>query len=332
MKGWKDLKCPDVELLEISSFLDKLEKNQMIYSGMADGDRTDWLIEGVLAKGWNMVVSGASGCGKSVFVMDMCMHLLSGKTWLGFKVQRVKRVLVFQCENPSDVVLKRLSLSMRHVDLTKEEVTKGHIVTRKTQMYDIENHKDQESIIKIAKRFDPDLIIFDSLSKYHSSDEKDPTEMTWVMDCFDKLRSRLWSSLAIIIIHHDGHNGRERGATSIKSWPEVFIGINGKSGREQKIGFRKSRATVWPDGFKVKGINYTFARINGKASQEYPVAKILRKHFPKGCNKGQLKQLLIKKIDLPRRKAEDAIELAIDSGQVYETINPRNKREKLIKA
>jgi archaellum biogenesis ATPase FlaH len=304
----------------------------MIYPGMADGGRTEWLIEGVLAKGWNMVVSGASGSGKSVFVMDMCMHLLSGKTWLGFKVQRVKRVLVFQCENPSDIVIERLSLSMRHFDLTKEEVTKGHIITRKTQMYDIENLKDQESIIKIAKRFDPDLIIFDSLSKYHRSDEKDPTQMTWVTECFDTLRSRLWSSLAIIIIHHDGHNGRERGATSIKGWPEIYIGINGKAGKEQKIAFRKSRATVWPDGFKVKGINYTFTRINGKTSQEYPVAKILKKHSPKGCNKSQLHALLVKKIGLSRRKADDAIESAIVNGEVYETKNPQNKREKIIKA
>jgi hypothetical protein len=330
MKKWKELLCPDIDLMGITGFVKKLEKHKMIYSGMPDGDSTEWLIEGVLARGWNMMVSGAGGCGKSVFVMDMCMHLLSGEAWLGFKVQAVKNVLVFQCENPSDIILKRLQLCRRHVHLSKEDVTKGHVITRKDQRYDIINRNDREAIIKLGRKFDSEVIIFDSLSKYHSQDENDPTEMTTVMKIFDELRLHLKPEVAIIVIHHDGYSGHERGATSLRAWPEVLIGIKGKACKEQKIIFRKSRAGIWPSDFKVKGTNYTFVRITGKEAKDIPVLKALKKHFPKGCNKGELQKLLKDKLGLSRRDADDAIKLAITNGDIEEIRNPQNKKEKII--
>ena len=340
LKTWKDTKCPDPDLTGIQEFIRKLDKHDMVYSGMenSQNDNTNWLIKGVLGKGWNMIVSGSAGSGKSIFIMDMCMHLLSGKTWLGYPVTRIKKVLMLQSENPSDILLSRLQKTSHHCQLSKKEYTKGFIISRRDKRFTITREQDRKAIIKIAKKFKPDILIFDSLSKYHESDEKDPSEMTAVLDSFDKIRSELWPSLAIIVIHHDGHNGRERGATSIRAWPEILIGIKGRPGTPQNITFRKSRAIDWPENFQVKAVNYTFIRVSNKQTkgtkqlQDVPVNNYLRKHYAKGCTKTELRALLMKKAKLSRRKADEAIEFALAQAAISEVKDKKDSRKKIIKA
>jgi RecA-family ATPase len=126
----------------MEKFVKKLEKHGMVYSGMENGqnDNTNWLIKGVLAKGWNMMVCGSAGSGKSVFIMDMCMHLLSGKTWLGYPVTPIKRVLMLQSENPSDILLNRLRKTSHHCQLSEKEFTKRFIISRRDKRFNITTH------------------------------------------------------------------------------------------------------------------------------------------------------------------------------------------------
>jgi hypothetical protein len=239
---------------------------------------------------------------------------------------------MLQSENPSDILLNRLRNTAHHCQLSEKEYTKGFLISRRDKRFNITAQKDLSEIVKIAKEFEPDILIFDSLSKYHESDENVPAEMTAVMDSFDKIRSKLWPGLVIIVIHHDGHTGRERGATSIRAWPEILIGIKGKPGKSQSVTFRKSRASNWPENIKVKAFNYTFIRVGTKETQDVHVDKHLRKHHPKGCTKTELRSLLMEKAKLSRRKADEAIEFALALGTIFEEKDKKDSRRKIIKA
>jgi len=144
-RKWKDAGLPK------ESFLKKLQANGMIYAGKNTTGKITWLIDGIVGVGWNMVICGITGIGKSVFAIDIAMHLLSGKPWLGHSVRQVKRILMFQRENPTDVMLERMHTAGQNFGLYPREVTKRLIVTDKNQHhYDLESPEDQKRIVKLA--------------------------------------------------------------------------------------------------------------------------------------------------------------------------------------
>ena len=306
-------------------FLKLLRDTGMIYEDMKKVSGTKWLIEGMVGVGWNGIICGATGVGKSTIVMDMSMHLLSGKPWLGQQVKLVNTILMFQAENPDDVIQERIFRVRMNGRLSRKEVIERFIVTDKNQRYDVENTADRKQIVKLAKDFGAQVLIFDSLKKFHHRNENDPSEMDAVMDSFDQIRSKLSPKVTIFVIHHDGHAGYERGATSIRAWCDVMIGLKGKPGGHQTLTIRKTRALDWPEDIPIIGSNSSFLKKANKKKVELPVKKLLRKHYRKGCKKTELRDRLIKEIGCSRRAADEAIKISIESNDVNERQEGRCK-------
>jgi RecA-family ATPase len=320
-RGWKDTKGerPDEKFLKL------LRKHGMIFNGMGPTSHTKWLIESVVAEGWNMIICGPTGIGKSTFAIVQALHLLSGKPWLGYPVKRVGKILIFQSENPADVMLERIQMARMKIWLSEKEVTERLIVTDKNQKFDVEKYHDRIRIIELAKKFGAEVLIFDSLKKFHNRNENDPSEMNAVMDCFDQIRSKLSPNVAIIVIHHDGHQGYERGATSIRAWCDVMIGLKGKPGKSLTLTFRKTRALDWPDDITLFRTDYTFIKKSDKKNVELPVKTILTKNYKKGCKKTELRDRLMKETGCSRRKADEAIRISLESNEIHERKEGRYK-------
>lgn len=303
---------PDDKLIK------RLEDNGMVYEGMKIADHTKWLIEGWVGIGWNGIICGATGVGKSTLAMDMGMHLHRGAPWLGQQVKLVNSILMFQAENPDDVIQERIFRTRMNVGLTRKEVIERLIVTNKNQRYDVEKTADRKEIVRLAKEFGAKVLIFDSLQKFHHRNENDPSEMDAVMDSFDLIRSKLSPEVTILVIHHDGHQGYERGATSIRAWCDVMIGIKKKSGDIQALTIRKTRALDWPEDVPIVAKNSSFIRVSEKKKVELPVKKLLKKHYKKGCKKTEFHKWLKNETGCSRRAAADAIRIAIESNEIKE--------------
>jgi len=298
--------------------LKRLEDNGMVYEGLKIVDSTEWLIEGMVGIGWNGIICGATGVGKSTFTMDMCMHLHRGVPWLGQPVKLVNSILMFQAENPDDVIQERIFRTRMNVELTRSAVIERFIVTNKNQRYDVENSADRKEIVRLATEFGAKVLIFDSLQKFHHRNENDPSEMDAVMDSFDLIRSKLSPDITIFVIHHDGHQGYERGATSIRAWCDTMIGLKGKPGGVQTLNIRKTRALDWPEDIPIVARNSSFIRMTEKKKVELPVKKLLKKHFKKGCRKTKFHVWFKEETGCSRRAAADAIRIAIESNEIKE--------------
>lgn len=46
------------------------------------------LIEGILRRGHKMLISGSSKAGKSFLLMELCISIAEGKSWLGFNCRK----------------------------------------------------------------------------------------------------------------------------------------------------------------------------------------------------------------------------------------------------
>jgi len=60
----------------------------VMYSELTDTDNKLWLVRGLLGLGEASAVYGQPGCGKSVLVEDMALHIAAGRDWHGKPVQR----------------------------------------------------------------------------------------------------------------------------------------------------------------------------------------------------------------------------------------------------
>lgn len=320
-KGWKETKGerPDKEFLKL------LRKHGMIYKGMESASGAEWLIEPVVAKGWNMVICGPTGIGKSTFTLVQALHLISGKPWLGYPVKQVGKILMFQSENPADVMLDRIHTARTKIWLSGKEVTERLIVTNKHERFDVETSLDRDVIANYAEKFGAEVLIFDSLKKFHNRNENDPSKMGTVMECFDDIRSRLSSNITIIITHNDGYQGYERGIASIRTWCDVMIGLKGKPGNLLTLSFLKTRAMDWPDDITISKTDYTFMKISDKKDVDLPVKAILTKRYKKGCKKIELRDLLIKETGCSRNKADEAIRISLESYEIQERKEGRCK-------
>ncbi len=61
----------------------------------------EWIVEGVIQKGGNGIVTGEPKAGKSLLMMDLLLAVATGTPWLGFNVsRRVKCALISREDYP----------------------------------------------------------------------------------------------------------------------------------------------------------------------------------------------------------------------------------------
>jgi RecA-family ATPase len=59
------------------------KRSFVMYSELSEDDKKLWLVHGLLGQGEASAVYGQPGCGKSVLVEDMALHIAAGRDWLG---------------------------------------------------------------------------------------------------------------------------------------------------------------------------------------------------------------------------------------------------------
>jgi ABC-type glutathione transport system ATPase component len=63
------------------------KRSFIMYSELSDSDNKLWLVHGLLGQGEASAVYGQPGCGKSVLVEDMALHITAGREWHGKQLQ-----------------------------------------------------------------------------------------------------------------------------------------------------------------------------------------------------------------------------------------------------
>lgn len=170
----------------------------------------EYLIPGVIPKGFTTLVYGPGGEGKSSAVWAITKHVASGTP---FKVdghlEPVEKgpVLIFNGDQP----LPQLQEQLTEIDISQEDMR--NVIIRNG--FDL---SQQGLFLDLMKKYTPSLVVIDSLTACSGSRAADENKSIYAAPLYWLVRNngRLFHSTSIMIIHHANRQGGFRGSSSIR--------------------------------------------------------------------------------------------------------------------
>lgn len=227
------------ELIELTALAEPWRPPQLFISAQeleaTPLDKLACVIDPFLPERSHLLIAGDAGVGKSLLRLELALYIAMGWSWLGFEVPTSRRCVIMQYENSDrseTVRLRRMKLG-----LGIRELPKGKLDWLKEgpdrPRFNLTNKGDQAKLLELVKRSEAEVIIYDPLSSFHTSDENKNIALREVLDTFSYINSVLGTSC--ILIHHFGKSGNEfrthrsimdkfRGARSQIDWAASAIG------------------------------------------------------------------------------------------------------------
>ena len=165
------------------------------------------LIAGILRRGHKMLISGSSKAGKSFLLMELCIAIAEGRSWLGFSCRK-GRVLYVNLEiDPASCIMRFLkiyeALGMK-MDAAKDIVIwnlRGHAVPLDALV---------PKLIRRVKDQHFDAIVIDPIYTVITGDENNASEMGAFCNQFDKICTETGCSTIYCHHHSKGTQGSKR--------------------------------------------------------------------------------------------------------------------------
>lgn len=168
---------------------------------------SDPLIGGVLRKGHKMLIAGPSKAGKSFALIELCIAIAEGTSWLGFPCAR-GRVMYVNLE------LDRASCLHRFKDvydaLGQEAQHIGDIDIWNLRGSSVPMDKLAPKLIRRASRKNYAAVIIDPIYKVLTGDENSADQMAAFCNQFDKVCHELGAAVIYCHHHSKGYQGQKR--------------------------------------------------------------------------------------------------------------------------
>ncbi|MDY0037964.1 MAG: AAA family ATPase [Zoogloea oleivorans] len=188
---------------------------------------TDFLIDGVMEMPCTGMVFGASGSGKSFFVLDLAFHVALGRPWLGKAVK--EGPVIYVCGEGRHGIPRRLKAWEKHHGV---KLPKGRfLVSEQRLSFEPEIVAEMiQSIDLLAEQIGrPVLVIIDTMARAlpGSSDENSAKDTNGFFNECDRLQAKYGCS--VVVVHHTGHGDgkRARGSSAIRGVLDTEILLAG---------------------------------------------------------------------------------------------------------
>ena len=219
-----------------------------------------------------MMIYGWRGVGKTWFSLGLAYAVASGGLFLTWKCKRPRRVLVLDGEMRAARLKKRLSLIIAGAD---SEAEKGYlrILTRDmvpdtVEWPDLGRPDGREALGLLIDAEQPDVIIVDNLSAWLRSGKGENDEESW-RDCASWLLQQRARGRAVVLIHHAGKGGQQRGTSRREDILDTVICLrkpddyDASDGMRCEFVFEKARNL---DGDEIETLAVDFSTKGGKAT------------------------------------------------------------------
>lgn len=165
------------------------------------------LIDGVLRQGHKMMLGGPSKAGKSFALIELCVALAEGETWLGFSCTQ-GRVLYVNLELDRASCLHRFKDVYTALGLTPENV--GNIDIWNLRGKSKPMDKLAPSLIRRALKTRPIAVVIDPIYKVITGDENSADQMAAFCNQFDRVANELGCAVVYCHHHSKGSQGGKR--------------------------------------------------------------------------------------------------------------------------
>jgi regulatory protein RepA len=199
------------------------------------------------------VMAAAGGVGKSFWAIELAMGIVSAeanKNLLNLDIKRHGRVVLLNAEDPQPILHHRLhSIGSYLGENAREEIAEKMLIEPLMgKQANIMDKRWQSSVLRVSD--DARLVIFDTLTRWHNSDENNNGEMAEVLGVFEMICDK--TGAAVLLLHHVSKamaaNGRQdeqqatRGAAAITDnarWQGYMQGMDVKDA--EKYGIQETR-------------------------------------------------------------------------------------------
>ena len=164
------------------------------------------LITGVLRRGHKMLISGSSKAGKSFLLMELCICIAEGISWLGFPCKQGKILYVnleidpASCVNRFLKIYKAMKVEPKRMDNIIIWNLRGHAVPLDQLV---------PKLVRRVRDIQLDAIIIDPIYKVITGDENSASDMGAFCNQFDKICAE--TGCSVIYCHH-----HSKGAQGVK--------------------------------------------------------------------------------------------------------------------
>lgn len=167
------------------------------------------VIEGILRRGHKMLIAGASKAGKSFLLMELCIAIAEGRSWLGFTCKQ-GRVLYINLEICAESAYDRFFRIYEAMGIPPDNV--GNIKLWNLRGYACPLDVLAPSIISQVKAMgEPiDVIIVDPIYKVITGDENNASDMGKFCNQFDAIATDTGSCVIYCHHHSKGAQGSKR--------------------------------------------------------------------------------------------------------------------------
>ena len=176
----------------------------------------NWLIEPFIPMQSFVLLVGKPGSFKSWLALDLARAVAMGESFAQLKGSPAREVLYVDRENGSNLIAHRRQVLS--IPNTPKLRYWGRWVSLPFPGI------GSKEMMEYAGQAHP-LMIFDSLVRFHKSNENDNTEMARVMDGFVGLARK---GATVVVLHHAGKEAEKnfRGATEIEAAPDVACRVD----------------------------------------------------------------------------------------------------------
>jgi putative DNA primase/helicase len=167
------------------------------------------------------MIFARAGHGKTYLALSIAFAVARGEGLLGWQCERPGRVLYIDGEMPGAYLQTRLNQYGRPPRGTLHIVCRDTFNLRRQSMPDLGTPDGRRAIDEIIKAVQPDLVVLDSLSTLvRTGEENSPEDWLPVQDW---LMQHRWRGRTMLMIHHAGKGGTQRGTSKREDTPETTI-------------------------------------------------------------------------------------------------------------
>lgn len=208
------------DLLAAGEAVEGGDHGQVIVESIADflndpPPPLDCIVEELFGAGEKGEIIAPSKARKSFFAIDLAVHIAAGRDWLGFKIPRPRRVLLFNLEISRDWMKRRFYRRLSAYGINPEEIRDTlSIVNARSRGQIVRTHA-----VGLVKRANAEVVIVDPRYKLLLPSESENTGegVQGVLDLQDRIAE---AGAAAIFVGHDAkgtagdRDDRDRGAGS----------------------------------------------------------------------------------------------------------------------
>ncbi len=191
-----------------------------IVQDFANWPKLEWMVDGLFHVGSLVMVWGASGAGKTAWLLDLITCIAMGCDWAGRSVQ--SNHVLFCAMEGAQGFRDRVQAITDHYQFNA-----GWAIRTVFESVDLTDVRYVHGLAHLANMYSIKLIVIDTLAAALAGkvDENSNQQMAGIIDNA-KLLTQL-TGATVLLTHHTGHDTRnERGATALRGGVDTSISIN----------------------------------------------------------------------------------------------------------